>query len=349
MEIKINEVEADFVFAITTPDIQESNIVLSGNKVQDLGNYFSTIENKLVFIKKNNPVVENLKIQINNIITLLKDKQKTQKKDNIVLKNDDKKDINSKLSEFNDFIKTIPIDVKGFDIIKEAIEGFENIYYDLVGINVDKQQNTADNGIKLFTTINISINDDIEKTRDIITNETENTPVITNKNHQKMKILNKEKKCKKNKHIDKEERKRQKKIETTFNRYIKLLKKNKYSKEYLIKILFEKYEENGEKKINRYFFKEQYLQNENYKRDLENYFIIPLLEDYINNHDPYMEDEMKVFDFNNMLIRMINEAFEIIENENLKNTTELYDTAIDNFNKTPDIEETNILSRATNN
>ena len=153
--------EKNFIADEYTSIVERKNIVLSKDKIQNLENYWKTIENRLIFIRKDNPTVKNLKTQMDSIVSLLKSKQKTQEKENITLTNDDKEEINTKLSEFNDFIKGISQNVKGFDKIKEVIDGFRNTYYDLVGIS--GQQNSADNNIELFTTFNTSINENIQK------------------------------------------------------------------------------------------------------------------------------------------------------------------------------------------
>lgn len=156
--------ETKFIVDEYTSIVERKNIVLSKDKIQNLENYWKTIENRLIFIKKDNPTVKNLKTQMDSIVSLLKSKQKTQEKENITLTNDDKEEINTKLSEFNDFIKEISQDVNGFDKIKEVIDGFRNTYYDLVGIDINRQQNIADNNIELFTMFYININKNMEKT-----------------------------------------------------------------------------------------------------------------------------------------------------------------------------------------
>lgn len=155
--------ETKFIADEYTSIVQRNSTILSKDKIQNLENHWGTIESKLVFIKKDNLVVKSLKTQMDSIVSLLKSKQKTQKKENITLTNDDKEEINTKLSEFNDFIKEISQDVNGFDKIKEVIDGFRNTYYDLVGIDVNGQQNIADNNIKLFTMFYINIDKNMEK------------------------------------------------------------------------------------------------------------------------------------------------------------------------------------------
>ena len=75
-------------------------------------------------------------------------------------------------------------------------------------------------------------------------------------------------------------------------------------------ILFEKYEEKGEKKINKYF-KEKYLQDENCEEVLERYFTIPILVDFMQNYSQRKENRVRAYDVGNMIIEMVDEVIKI--------------------------------------
>ena len=301
--------EKNFIADEYTSIVQRNSTILSKDKIQNLENYWKTIENRLIFIKKDNPtVVKDLKTQMDNIVSLLKSKQKTQEKENITLTNDDKEEINTKLSEFNDFIKKISQNVKGFDKIKEVIDGFRNTYYDL--IDISGQQNSADNNIELFTTFNINIDKDIINIdKDIINIDKDiiniNKDMKDGDKKKLKKYSHNEKKKKRTKESHKEYL-----MKITTNMHINSLKTNKYSEESLKNILFDKYEVNGYKKIKE-DFKTKYLQNENYEEVLERYFTTPILVDFMQNYSQREENRVGAYDVGNMIIEMVDEVIKI--------------------------------------
>lgn len=137
--------------------------VLSSEKIQNLKNYWNTVENGLTFCDKK--IKNNLKNKIDSIVSILEEciKEESQYKSKRIT-DEIKEKLDVELNKFNDFIKNIDPNIKGFDKIKNVIDSFNEIYCDVVGITTKTKQNTEsqennveNNSIELFKLFNEKI------------------------------------------------------------------------------------------------------------------------------------------------------------------------------------------------
>ena len=118
-------------------------IILSQDKINNLESYWGGVELQCFGIDKTQK--NEMQKHINGVVEVLK-KYKNKK-----LIDEIKKELDVELNKFNEYIKTIDSEIKGFEKIKEVIDEFKVKYYDAVRIKKDKKEGiTAENSIGLF-------------------------------------------------------------------------------------------------------------------------------------------------------------------------------------------------------